>query len=135
MPINVALYTTNFNLAALPQFAFNPDDISFGEADTRDISINRAGDIQTIQLKKDSVTFTIRGASDTDLGDLETERETQLVNLITNPAPTTQPNLVVLGKTIFAPILYRVAPSGPITVQGQVIYESIEVELRSPRYS
>lgn len=134
MAITVALFTTNFNLAGGTIFAFNPDDISFGDADTRDITINRNGDIQVIQLKKESVTFSIKGVSELDLGALELARTTQLEGLI---AGTGSPpgDIIFPGKTIITPIIYRVAPSGPIKVQNITIYETVEVEMRSPKYS
>jgi adenylate cyclase len=41
----------------------------------------------------------------------------------------------VLGRKVYNAFLYRVAPSGPINVNGINIFDTIELEYRSPEYT
>jgi len=126
MPIQVSLFQ-------FKGYAFNPDDISFGDSETKDILINRNGAIQTVSLRKETVTFSLKGATDTDLQMLEQERVNNTVGLINGSVSGEDIN--ILGKTIYNAFLYRVAPTGPITVNGITVFDSIEMEYRSPEFT
>ena len=114
-------------------YAFDSGDISFGEAETRDIQINRNGDINTVQIRKESATFTLRGATDVDLIKFEAERANNVINLINGSA--IGEDIAILGKTLFSALLYSVQPSAPISVAGNTIYEQITLEYRSQKWS
>ncbi len=126
MPIAVSLFQYK-------GYAFNPDDISFGDSENRDILINRNGAIQTVSLRKESVTFSLKGATDADLQSLEQERVNNTIGLINGSV--TGEDISVLGKTIYKAFLYRVTPSGPINVNGITIFDQIELEYRSPEFT
>ena len=126
MPIQVSLFQ-------FKGYAFNPDDISFGDSETKDVLINRNGAIQTVSLRKESVTFSLKGATDIDLQKLEQERTNNTIGLINGSA--SGENINILGKTIFNAFLYRVGPTGPINVNGITIFDTIELEFRSPEFT
>lgn len=126
MAVNVQFFTFR-------GYAFDSGDISYGEAESQDININRNSEIQTVQIRKESVTFTLRGATDTDLTAFEDERNTNIDALIAGTA--VPENIDILGKTISSALLYSVTPSGPKYINGSTIYESIELEYRSQVWS
>ena len=123
MPIPVALFTDSAG------FAYNPEDISFGEAESKDIFINRGGNVNKVSIVKHSVTYKLKGAIDTDLAAFELARENGVVGLITGAVPLA--NIVFPGRTIYSALLVKVTPSAPITVGGVTIYETVDLEYHS----
>ena len=75
MPIPVALYEKD-------GFAYNPEDISFGEVESKEIFINQNGLVNKISLVKQSVTFKLKGTINTDLAKLDLERQNNVLRLI-----------------------------------------------------
>jgi hypothetical protein len=122
MPIPVALFQFRGK-------AFDSGDVSFGQAETKDIQINRNGNINKVQIAKESVTFSIKGAIDADLGQFDSERSNNVLGLINGSV--IGEDIDILGKTIYSAILTRVSPSAPISVNGVTIFEQIELEYAS----
>ena len=113
--------------------AFDSGDITFGEAENKDIFINRAGTINKVNIKKDSVTFKIRGGTDVNLAAFEQEREDTVIGLINGTA--TPEDIDILGRTVSSAVLTKVTPSAPLSVAGNTIYESIDLEFQSQVWS
>lgn len=131
MPIQVALYTKTIGGR---QFAFDTGDISFGDAETKDIPRNTGTDITTIQLRKRSVTFTIRGANAADIQAMYGERDDNITQLVT-AGTVTGADIEISGDTIYNAYLRQVTPGAPITVAGQPLIEQTTVEFVSQQYT
>lgn len=129
MPIPVSFFKIT---RAGKDYAFKPEDISFGDDDTLEVKLNQGGDIAVIPLVKKSVTLTIQGAIDTDLDTFETERTQNVQNLIDN-----QPvgaNMAFANYIIYSAYLRKVTPTAPITVSGKTLFDTIELEFASRVY-
>jgi hypothetical protein len=126
MPIPVALFQHE-------GYAFDPGDVSFGESESKDILINRGGLINKVKIRKESVTFKLKGATDVDLQKYEAERTNNVIGLINGSV--TGADIPILGKTIYAALLTDVKPTAPIAVNGITIFESIDLEYQSQVYT
>lgn len=114
-------------------YAFKQDAISFGDGESLDININRGGVVNKIPIKKRTVTLTIVGATDTDLVQLQNERDNNISGLINGSA--VPENINILGYIIEQALLTEVKPSAPITVNGFNIFDKIELTFESQVYS
>lgn len=110
-------------------FAFKPDAISFGDGETLDVNINRNGTVNTIPIKKKTVTFTVVGGTDTDLVQMQNERDNNIRGLINGSARGE--DIDVFGFRIEEALLVDVNPSAPIQVDGFNIFDSIELIYQS----
>lgn len=114
-------------------YAFKPESISFGDGESLDVKINRGGNIATVPIVKRTVTFSLEGATDVDLANFEAERESNISGLISGS--TSGQNIDVMGYLIESAILTKVTPSAPINVNGFVIFDKIDLEYSSLKYS
>jgi hypothetical protein len=129
MPIPVSFFKIT---RAGKDYAFKPEDISFGDDETLEVKLNQGGDIAVIPLVKKSVTLTIQGAVDADLDTFESERTQNVQNLIDN-----QPvgaNMAFASYIIYSAYLRKVTPTAPITVSGKTLFDTIELEFASRVY-
>lgn len=131
MPIAVQFFTLTRDSST---YAFKPEDISFGDDETLEVRLNRNGDISTIPINKKSATLTLNGAVDVDLGVFQSERDQNIRDMITNAAPVGADMVFSTNYVLYNAYLRNVTPSAPITVEGQVIYETIELEFVSQAY-
>lgn len=124
MPIQVSLFT--FTIGG-KQYAFDTGDIAFSDASTKQIPKNVGTDILEIPLRKRRVTFTIRGASGTDLTNLVAERENVLLQIVNATEPVTGDDIQIGADIIYSAILTDVQPGVPIEVGGNSILEQVQV--------
>ena len=110
-------------------FAFKPDSISFGDGETLDVNINRNGTVNTIPIKKLTATFTVVGGTDTDLVQMQNERDNNIRGLINGSAQGE--DIDVFGYRVEKALLTNVNPSAPIQVDGFNIFDSIELTYES----
>jgi len=132
MPVTVALYT---KIIGGRQFAFDTGDISFGQAENKDVLKNVGIDIVKITLQKRQVTFTIRGANAGDLAALYTTRENNITRLVNANGLVQGEDLQIGGDVIYNALLLDVQAGPPITVQGVPIIESVQVRYDSQVYT
>lgn len=114
---------------------YRPEDISFGEAETYEVTINGGdkGTITTIPLRKRTATLTLRGAVEADLNSVQTERDANIVALINRNEDVE--TLDFGGFLVEDALLTDFTPSAPVTVEGNVIFETIELTYSSQVYS
>ena len=114
-------------------FAFKQDAISFGDGESLDVNINRNGVINKIPITKKTVTFSLVGATDTDLVSLQNERDNNISGLINGS--TAGEDIDIFGYTIPQAVLTKVTPSAPINVNGFNIFDKIELVFESQVYT
>lgn len=113
--------------------AYDSGDISFGDGESKDITINTGTTINKVTLTKKTVTFKARGCSGSDLAILESKRDAAISQMLRGGAPGADIN--ILGKVIESAYVSKVTPSAPIKVDGIVIFESIDTEYTSQVFS
>lgn len=113
--------------------AYDSGDISFGDGESKEITINTGTAINKVNLTKKTVTFTARGCSNANLTALEAKRDAAVRSMLRGQTPGV--NINVLGFTIEKAYLSKVTPSAPITVDGITNFESIAVEYSSSVFS
>lgn len=124
MPIGVALFTQQIGGK---QYAFDTGDISFGDAETKDVDRNVGTDIINFTLRKRQVTFTIRGANAADVQSLVQAREDSILQLVNATEPVTGEDIVLGGDTIYSAILVDVQAGPPINIGSTSLVETVEV--------
>ena len=132
MALDVALLQFP-QITEIAQFAFDTGDISFGEAENKQISINYGGNIEQINIRRRSIQFTIRGALETDVVALDQVREDNIRAMIARQDLGVDFN--VAGIQIYKGYLADVTPSGSITVEGTEILESLQLTYNARRWS
>lgn len=115
MPITISLYQKTI---AGKTYAFDQDDISFGDVETKEVQRNIGTDIVTISLRKRQVTLTVRGANANDLASLYAEREANIMLLLTSDGAVTGEDITIGADTIYNTLLLDVNPQAPIVVAG-----------------
>lgn len=113
--------------------AYDSGDISFGDGESKDITINTGTAINKVAITKKTVTFKARGCSGANLAGLEAKRDAAISQMLRGGAAGE--NINVLGKVIENAYLSKVTPSAPITVDGIVNFESIDTEYVSQVFS
>jgi hypothetical protein len=113
--------------------AYDSGDISFGETENKEISINTGTTIIKVSLPKFTVTFKARGCKGSDLATLEAKREASINGLLSGN--TGGETINIFGKVITNAHLTKVTPTAPITVNGHTLFESIDTEYVSQDYS
>lgn len=131
MPIQVALYTKEIGGR---QFAFDSGDISFGDAETKEVQRNVGTDIVRFTLRKRQVTFTIRGATSNDIQGLYGERADNINRLVAATGIVPGEDIDIGGETIFNALLLDVQAGPPITVAGVPVIEQVQVRYDSQVY-
>lgn len=122
----------NANYFQFRGYAFKPDAISFGDGETQDVNINRGGTIVKTQLVKKTVTFSVVGATDTDLVQFQNERDNNIQGLITGAAAFEDIN--IFGYLIPDAILVKVTPSAPFSAAGINLFDKIDLEFQSQTF-
>lgn len=113
--------------------AYEGSDISFGDGESKEITINTGTAINKVSITKKTVTFTARGASGADLTGLQGKRDAAIRALLRGGTPGSDIN--ILGMVVEQAYCSKVSPSAPITVDGITIFETIAVEYTSSVYS
>jgi hypothetical protein len=113
-------------------FAFRPDSISFGDGETVEININRGGTITKIPVIKRTVTFTIVGATSTDLALFENERSNNIDGLISGAASFE--DIDIFGYELPNSILTKVTPSKPFKANGIELMDEIQLQFDSQTF-
>lgn len=131
MPIDVALYTKTIGGK---QFAFDTGDISFGDAETKDVVKNVGTDILSFSLRKREVTFTIRGANASDLTALFTARDNSINQIVSATEPLTGEDIAIGADTIFSALLVDVQAGPPIKIGDTFLVEETSVVFRSTKF-
>ena len=122
----------NANYFQFRGYAFKPDAISFGDGQTQDVNINRNGTIVTAQIAKKTVTFSLVGATDTDLAAFLNERDNNISGLITGAASFEDIN--IFGYLIPDALLTKVTPSAPFNAAGINLFDKIDLEFQSQTF-
>lgn len=131
MPVSVALYQKEIGGRT---FAFDTGDISFGDAETKEVLKNISTDILRIPLRKRNVTFTIRGANATDIETLYAARDNTITQLVNATSAVAGEDIVIGGDTLYNCILIDVQAGPPITVAGIPLIEQVTVRYDSTVY-
>lgn len=131
MPIAVALFQKNIGGT---NYAFDTGDISFGDAETKEVLRNIGTDIVKIPLRKRQVTFTIRGANSANLQSLYAARDNSINTLINAAGTITGENIPIGADVIYNALLLDVQAGPPITVAGQALVEQVTVRYDSQVY-
>jgi hypothetical protein len=100
-------------------------DINFGDAETKEVTINKGGRILKVGLRKPNVTFNIRGATSLNLTQLRADIENTIRGMIFG-SYTTQ-TLDIGGYVIEDAVMVSVRPSGPTIIEGISVFEQIEM--------
>lgn len=114
---------------------YQPEDISFGDGETKDILINGGakGTNTTIKIKKQQVTLTLRGGSDDDMVGIQNEREQNIKDLLRKREETE--DLDFGGFVVEQALLLDFKPAAPTKIDGITIYETIELTYGSQIFS
>lgn len=131
MPITVALYQKTIGGRT---YAFDTSDISFGDAETKEVLKNTGVDIVKIPLRKRQVTFTIRGVNSGDIQTLFTARENTITQLVNATGTVSGEDIAIGADTIYNALLLDVQAGPPITVGGIPLVESVTVRYDSQSY-
>lgn len=113
-------------------FAIAPEDVSFGEAESLDISINRRGQVTSIAIPRRSVTITLRGINITQAQVFIDQAQATPLALVYGSAVLE--DITLGGYTVRSAVLVKVTPTLPINVAGQDLMESLELEYHSQRF-
>lgn len=131
MPIDVALFQKNIGGK---DFAFDTGDISFGDAETKQIPKNVGTDILIIPLRKREVTFTIRGANSADITALFAARESSINQIVNATEALVGEDIPIGADTIYGALLIDVQAGPPIKVGTTFIVEQVTVVFRSTKF-
>lgn len=131
MPINVSLFTKTIGGT---QYAFDTGDISFGDAETKEVVKNVGTDILSFPLRKRQVTFTIRGANAANITSLYQAREDSINQLVNATEPVTGEDIVIGGDTIYGAILIDVQAGPPIQIGSTSLVEQVSVVYNSTQF-
>ena len=122
----------NANYFQFRGYAFKPDAISFGDFETQSVNINRNGTIVKADLTKKTVTFSLVGATDTDLLQVQNERDNNIQGLITGAISFE--DISIFGYLIPDAILVKVTPSAPFNAAGINLFDKIDLEFQSQTF-
>ncbi len=100
-------------------------DINFGDAETKEVTLNKGGRILKVPLRKPNVTFNIRGATSLNLTQIRADIENTIRGMIFGSYTTT--NLDIGGYVIEDAVMVSVRPSGPTIIEGITVFEQIEM--------
>jgi hypothetical protein len=128
MPIDVDLFTLDIGGR---QYAFDTGDISYGDAETKEVPKNLGTSIINLSFRKRNVTFTIRGANGTDLENLYQTVDDNKLALVNATAPVTGEDLQIGADTIYDALLLDVQAGPPLNVGGNSIIEQVQVRYDS----
>ncbi|MBN3946415.1 MAG: hypothetical protein HWQ38_07955 [Nostoc sp. NMS7] len=131
--LSVFVMGLNVSFFQLRGYAFKQDAISFGDGESIDVDINRSGTITKIPITKKTATFSLVGATDTDLVSLQNERDNNIAGLINGSV--TGEDIDILGYIVRSAVLTKVTPTAPINVNGFNIFDKIELLFESQVYS
>lgn len=131
MPINVSLFQ---KVIGGTQYAFDTGDISFGDAETKEVVKNVGTDILSFTLRKRQVTFTIRGANAANITNLYQAREDSILQVVNATEPVTGEDIVLGGDTIYSAILVDVQAGPPIGIGSTSLVEQVSVVYDSTVY-
>lgn len=131
MPVTVSLFTLDIGGRT---FAFDTGDISFGDAETKEVQKNVGTDIVKFTLRKRQVTFTIRGANSGDLTALYQERDNNITQLVNASGAVAGTDIAIGADTIYSALLLDVQAGPPITIAGVPIVEQVQVRYDSQVY-
>lgn len=131
--IPVVLQTLNISHGGnTVQAAFEEEDISFGDAKTKDFSINSNGNIDDFNIKKPSITFTARGLTGTSLVTLQERRKEIMLNLMDSIVESQD---ITFGAYVIPSCyLAQISPSAPLLVNNKSVYPQIELVYNSREY-
>ena len=128
MPINVSLFQ---KIIGGKQYAFDTGDISFGDAESKNVVKNVGTDILQFTLRKRQVTFTIRGANAADVASLNQAREDSILQVVNATEPVTGEDIPIGGDTIYSAILVDVQAGPPIGIGSTSLVEQVSVVYNS----
>lgn len=110
-------------------YAVAPEDISWGEAASNEVSINRGGTLTTSKLTRYTVQLTLRGLSESQASAFVTEAKANTRRLIRGSA--TLEDLQFGSKTLEQSVLITAVPSVSIAVAGVGIVEQLQLTYES----
>lgn len=113
------------------EFAFDTSDISFGEAENRQIPKNLGDNIVNLTFRKEQVTFTVRGANNQDYEFLEAVKNANRDALIGATGSIKGTDIKIGAKVIENALLLDVQASAPSIVLGDALYETITLRYDS----
>jgi hypothetical protein len=117
----------------LPQFdgfALAPDDISMGEAETKEIEAVRNCVPVKVKFVRRSVTLRLRGLNQAEVAPYLTQASNTATQMIDNTL-TTQDIVLPNGITLRSAFLYRASPSGAIKIGDTWAGITLELEYHS----
>lgn len=112
--------------------AVAPEDVQFGEVDSQEVSLARLGVVTKTALVRKSVTLTLRGLNTDQSQPYVNQAQRTSLNLIRGRADV---RTLTFGlETIEDAVLVKAIPSVPILVDGQALYDSLQLEFHSQKY-
>ena len=109
--------------------AFKPENISFGDGESLEVKINSGTSITTVPLVKRTATLTAEGMTADKVIALQTKRDSNINGLLSGQSDGV--DLDFGGYKIEKTLLTKVTPSGPISIAGKTIFETVELEYSS----
>lgn len=126
MPIAVSVYTQ------FRGFAVAPEDVQEGEVEAIEILLNRNGQISKASVRRKSLSITIRGLAENEVGAFVQEADANNLRLIRGSAVVES---IALGEfRLTDALLMKATPSMTIEVAGMRLVESLQLEYHSLRY-
>jgi len=104
--------------------AYESQDIAFGDAETKEITVQRDGKILRVNLKKRQVTFTARGVTQLQVTQFEQKAEDNIRKMIFGGLQTI--NIDIGGYVIADAVLFSITPSAPTLIEGVALYENCQ---------
>jgi len=113
-------------------FAVVPEDIQFGDLDSQEVLLLRKGVLTKVSIARKSVTITLRGLKASQAQPYVRQAQKAPLNLIRGHGEIK--DLVFGILTIEDALLMKAIPSIPIQLNGQALYESLQLEYHSQKY-
>ena len=116
-------------------FTFLPEDINIADGETIDVPVNggETGQLDTVQLVKRQLTLTLRGATERDVQNLEAIRANNVLGLLNRNLVTEDINIG--GYIIYQAYIAKVTPSAPKIINGQFVFDQVELITNSRVYT
>lgn len=106
-----------------PGRVVQPGDISEGDGNSITVPLNRGGDIIEQQIAKKQFTFNVKGLSSSEVTELKSISDANLLNLVAGTNPTIR-SIAYSGLTYADCFLRSVKPSGAVSVGDEEIVDS-----------
>lgn len=111
-------------------FAVRPEDVTFGEAATKDLQfLSSGGSVMTASFKRPSVSIVLRGLTQQQAQPFIQIAQQAAFSLFTGAAP--RELIAIAGFQVPDAVLVSAIPSAPIQIAGEALIDQIALTYES----